>query len=949
MDRKKLKLRKNKYFLNNIKNNNFSIEKYMNSNYLMENDSQKFFYETSEFLNETTENLNFFEKIFYRPKYPDFEISNSPSEEFVNDSINYQYQSNNQMLMQSNIGELLRTPKEFEKVPINIKSSINSKRKRSLENVDWPLFLGSFAIEIPINSLNFNESNTYYDDIDNKTKPLIKENAYLEMNQKFSSSMNLMKRPEKNNESIEIITKPIDDNVYQTLKKQYKYMLYDMTTTVKLERVEFNLTHSYSEIWNILLNFKIVELKAGKLWNNKLRIDVFLTKQASIKNFDVDAVLALLPSIFDEKAQLYRKQEIIKYCKESLLVLFDMLKIKKIKNSALLLKNKIKLLKERKSINRYNIYPNLVCKLSDTKYYKSSFLIEKQNNVSIIENYKCNLYENNYADGLEENYNFLDKKTKLKNETEVFHFLDSTKFNSYCPPKTMITYLHEYQSQALNWLLYREKFIDENQLYKKINYDIDNSVEENSFQINCLLEEYKLLDGTPLYLNVFTGEVSLEYQLKKFCQGGILADEMGMGKTLMALALIHSNRGKKKENKQNLEGDITKKTKIILLKGESEEISCKTKEDTVNNYQTLIVTPLTILNQWKEEILTHSEVNSLKVGIFYGNTRKKFPLEDYDVILTTYDVLTQDYKTAEKNSSEIFANTWLRVILDEAHCIKNWKSKRAEACSALNATNRWCLTGTPIHNNLDDLYSLLRFLRFEIFGEEYSWFNTYINKAKHHLKILNQIIGPLLLRRTKVSLDRKGNPILSLPGKNIEILRIKMGVDQRKIYDDLYSKSRDRFQLFLKHGVALQNYTGIFAMLIKLRQCCDHPSLVIKKIDNDGIEEGVRDFLMKGKEKEMAAARKRNELLEINIDKLDPFKGKEFYEETIKKIKSEEFSDCSVCLSDMTQAALSKCCHILCFSCFQQSIEYNGQCPICRTSLTINDICEIYNKYIIFI
>ena len=136
---------------------------------------------------------------------------------------------------------------------------------------------------------------------------------------------------------------------------------------------------------------------------------------------------------------------------------------------------------------------------------------------------------------------------------------------------------------------------------------------------------------------------------------------------------------------------------------------CKTKEKTPKVAQTLIVTPLTILNQWKQEIMTHSLENSLKVGIYYGNTRKKFPIEEYDVLLTTYDVLTQDYKAGEKNTSELFTNTWLRVILDEAHCIKNWKSKRAEACSALNATNRWCLTGTPIHNNLDDLYSLLKF------------------------------------------------------------------------------------------------------------------------------------------------------------------------------------------------------------------------------------------------
>ena len=184
-------------------------------------------------------------------------------------------------------------------------------------------------------------------------------------------------------------------------------------------------------------------------------------------------------------------------------------------------------------------------------------------------------------------------------------------------------------------------------------------------------------------------------------RGGILADDMGLGKTIQAIALMVSRPSNSPERKP-----------------------------------TLVVAPVALMQQWKREIerLLRPGKYQLSVFILHGENRKATfrDLKDYDVVLTTFGTLSSELKRKEKceqlhkesGSSEPLPRTivntlpclgptskWYRVIVDEAQCIKNRNTKSAMACCQIDATYRWCMSGTPMMNNVEELHSLIKFLR----------------------------------------------------------------------------------------------------------------------------------------------------------------------------------------------------------------------------------------------
>lgn len=251
-------------------------------------------------------------------------------------------------------------------------------------------------------------------------------------------------------------------------------------------------------------------------------------------------------------------------------------------------------------------------------------------------------------------------------------------------------------------------------------------------------------------------------------------------------------------------------------------------------HATLVVCPVSLAKQWQEELDRMSVKGSLRSSLWYGTDRGDLdvllnaPDGDVrtDVIITSYGTLVSEHgrwlKNKDKSSYDggsLFDVQWLRIVLDEAHTIKNRSSRGAKACSDLQAQRRWALTGTPIVNRLEDLYSLLHFLQLEPWGT-YSFFRTFVTQPflaqdPKALDVVQFILEQCLLRREKTMRDRDGKPIVDLPPRNVQLLPLDFSISERKIYDAIYDRSKRKFLQLDEQGKAKSSFTSILAMLMK--------------------------------------------------------------------------------------------------------------------------------------
>ncbi|NXV28935.1 TTF2 factor, partial [Rissa tridactyla] len=351
--------------------------------------------------------------------------------------------------------------------------------------------------------------------------------------------------------------------------------------------------------------------------------------------------------------------------------------------------------------------------------------------------------------------------------------------------------------------------------------------------------------------------------------GGILADDMGLGKTLTMIALILARKPLKTEKRKE-------KLEIWLSKNDS---------TVIPSHSTLIICPASLIHHWKKEIDRRVGYGKLRVYLYHGPNRDKHAeaLSEYDVVVTTYSILSKEVPTSKEEGevpaedydvgsgsspcSPLLRVAWARVILDEAHNIKNPKVQTSIAVCKLRASARWAVTGTPIQNNLLDMYSLLRFLRCSPFDEFKVWKYQVDNNTKKGGERLSLLTRSLLLRRTKDQLDSTGKPLVSLPQRSTQLHQLKLSAEEQSVYNVLFARSRSTLQSYLKRQEQKnegREYAGgnpfekvaqefavsqkeflagsqsdsqvsstvhVLSMLLRLRQCCCHLSLLKVALD----------------------------------------------------------------------------------------------------------------------
>jgi DNA repair protein RAD5 len=520
------------------------------------------------------------------------------------------------------------------------------------------------------------------------------------------------------------------------------------------------------------------------------------------------------------------------------------------------------------------------------------------------------------------------------------------------PADTFNMDLRKYQKQALYWMVGKEK---------------DESLKDKEMSMHPLWEEYQwptqdadnqpllaIEDQTMFYVNPYSGEMTLEFPTQdQNCLGGVLADEMGLGKTIEMLSLIHTHRT---ELPQEMSSEIAKPLPRLQRSSTAVESA---------PYTTLVVAPMSLLAQWQSESEKASKEGTLKVMMYYGS-EKAVNLQKLcsasnganapNVIITSYGTILSEFNQVAAQDGNrgshggIFSLNYFRIILDEAHSIKNRQSKTAKACYELCATHRWVLTGTPIVNRLEDLFSLVRFLKVEPWSN-FSFWKTFITVPFESgdfiraLDVVQTVLEPLVLRRTKDMKTPDGKALVPLPTRTIDVEKIILSQDERDVYDHIFLRAKSVFNANAEAGTLLKSYTTIFAQILRLRQSCCHPVLTRHaNIVADEEDASLACDLANGLADDMDLS----SLIERFTAQGSEQDVNKFGAHVLKQIQEEAGSECPICSEEpMIEQAVTGCWHSACKECLLNYIAHQRdknevpRCFNCREPINARDVFEV--------
>jgi SNF2 family DNA or RNA helicase/predicted nucleic acid-binding Zn finger protein len=410
--------------------------------------------------------------------------------------------------------------------------------------------------------------------------------------------------------------------------------------------------------------------------------------------------------------------------------------------------------KEKKVYNSSNIKVGLGEEINH--YLEFKFKIEDVDNKEYKEILKA--FKSNKRFYKLKNGNFINLE---EDETkEIFKLMESLGFTNTIKEMN----IHESKAIYINEILTEKKlpFIEGMEYAKKIvdkfnkKEDIDYSIPK---ALKANLRDYQI-EG-------FKWFKTLDY----YGFGGILADEMGLGKTLQTISFLLSKKGNK----------------------------------------SIVITPTSLIHNWKSEFENFAP--SLNIGIVHGSKKERENIinniNDFDVLLTTYGSLRNDFEKYENINFD-------HCIIDEAQNIKNPTSMSTDAVKSVKAKTKFALTGTPIENNLIELWSIFDFI-MPGYLYNVTKFNAIFIKDESNMSNLKKLIRPFILRRTKKEV------ITELPDKIEQKFLVELSKEQRKIYktyvDEIQRKLQDKYES--------NDKITVLSYLTKLRQLCLDPSIII--------------------------------------------------------------------------------------------------------------------------
>jgi SNF2 family DNA or RNA helicase len=308
------------------------------------------------------------------------------------------------------------------------------------------------------------------------------------------------------------------------------------------------------------------------------------------------------------------------------------------------------------------------------------------------------------------------------------------------PPATVLTELMPHQKQGLTFMLEREK---------------PRTFGAEEGQNSSLWRKRINGMGATTYEEVVSG-MSVKDEPEEVL-GGLLGDDMGLGKTIQTLSLLAATTEEAETfGKENV---MRQSAGEMMLKAHSKG--------------TLLICPVSTIKNWEDQIPEHIKAGALSYHIYHGSNRIQNPLEltKYDIVITTYGTVNAEVngKTNKSAHSPLMQLKWFRIVLDEAHTIREANTKQSKAICGLHAQRRWCLTGTAIQNRIDDLGSLTKFLRLYPYDTA-ALFNQYVRGPAtsgdaNFIQTLRVFVDSFSLRRLKdrIDLPKRSEPLVTLP------------------------------------------------------------------------------------------------------------------------------------------------------------------------------------------
>ncbi|KAI6090313.1 SNF2 family N-terminal domain-containing protein [Hypoxylon rubiginosum] len=412
---------------------------------------------------------------------------------------------------------------------------------------------------------------------------------------------------------------------------------------------------------------------------------------------------------------------------------------------------------------------------------------------------------------------------------------------------------------------------------------VDFIFQRETEQISSDLSLWKYNDmdaDEPFYQHVFSGAKRPE---RAEARGGIIADEMGLGKSLVILSTIAGSLDRAKD----------------FAAAENQQLSVPPMRKTASS-ATLILAPSSLLiDNWVDEIRKHTNPGTLPFHKHLGPERHKEIqlLYELPIVFTTYATVAAEFRRGDSTLAKI---NWFRIVLDEAHDIRNRSTKQFQAVASIPALHRWCLTGTPIQNSLEDLGALVSFLGVPIL-EKAPTFRKFItnpitSKTGARFQNLQILLQTVCLRRTRQLLD--------LPEPVPKLRRLPLTGTEQAQYHELLAKCKESIDMAVSRRGKSNVNSAFLESLLKLRLFC-----------NNGRSNAVLELGPKG----------------LPVD----------HDEALIYLQQQGQNVCAYCsgtiyfVNETTQTDggvfMSSCCHLVCHNCLFHHRTQKQSCPACAS------------------